>query len=598
MSTIDNARRAAALAADESAALAAGRTPDDGRAPPAPSPSRRRFIGGLGAGAAAIGALALPGCGGGDDGTAVAVEYRHGVASGDPLADRVILWTRLTTASTTAITVAWQVARDEGFAGLVASGTSTTDSARDWTVKVDATGLEAGTRYFYRFVVGNQVSPVGRTKTLPTGAVASVRLAVFSCSNYPAGYFHAYAEAARTDRLDASVHLGDYLYEYARNGYASANAAALGRLSDPDSELFTLADYRRRYAQYRTDPDLQALHAAAPMIAVWDDHEIANDAWRNGAENHQASEGSFTARRDAAVRVWHEWMPVRTGSDPLVIYRSFDFGTLLSLHMLDTRLVGRDEQLDYATFTSASGFNAAGFAAAIGNPSRELLGAAQTQWLQARLAASPATWHVVGQQVLMGRMNIPAPILFEALNPGTGVTTAAYAAIVAKAQANPGSLTPQEQALLAQPAVPYNLDAWDGYAAAREAVLGAARAADRNLVVLAGDTHNAWASDLADAAGNAVGVEFATPSVSSPGFEAVFVNDDPAVLAAQLTQLIGPLQYCDTARRGFLLVTANAGQCRADWVYVSNVGVRGYTASTGQSLRVLPGPGGRRITAV
>lgn len=565
--------------------------------------SRRGFVRGLALGGLALGALGLAGCGGSDDDDDTpAVQYLHGVASGDPLADRIILWTRLSTTAA-AVTVHWEVARDAAFTALAASGRTTTDASRDWTVKVDATGLQPGTRYWYRFAVGTQRSPVGRTRTLPGAAVAQVKLAVFSCSNYPAGYFHVYAEAAQRDDLDATVHLGDYLYEYPRGGYASGQAAALGREVLPATELSTLADYRSRYAQYRSDADLQALHAAAPMIAVWDDHEIANDTWKDGAENHTegggtGGEGSFAERRAAAVQAWHEWLPVRSGADLLSIYRSFSFGNLLALHMLDTRVLARDRQLDYADYTTATGLDAAGFTAALSDPGRQLLGSTQTAWLTAQMSASTATWQVLGQQVLMGRMNIPAPILFEALNPGSGVSVGTYSALYARSLTDPGSLTAAEQALLAQPAIPYNLDAWDGYPVARETVLGTARALDKNLVVLAGDTHNAWASDLRDAAGRSVGVEFATPSVSSPGFEAILTGEEPATLAAGLTQLIEPLVYCDTSRRGYLLITASATECRADWVFVDSVLRTTYAAVSGQSLRVLPGAANRRIVPV
>lgn len=557
---------------------------------------RRNFMRGAALGAAALGGLALSACGGGSD-SGPNVEFRQGVASGDPQPDRVILWTRATT-DAASVTLDWEVASDAAFASVVARGTVPTSSASDFTAKVDATGLQANTAYFYRFRAGANTSPVGRTRTLPTGTISRVRLAVFSCSNYPAGFFNVYAEAARRNDFDATVHLGDYLYEYARGQYASATAAALGREVLPPNEIVSLSDYRARYAQYRSDADLQALHAAAPMIAVWDDHEFTNDTWRDGAENHQsATEGSFAARRAAALQAHHEWMPTRVAS-PEIIYRSFNFGNLVSLHMLDTRLIGRDLQLDYADFTTPTGVNAAGFAAAVGNPARQLLGTTQTAWLQQQLTASSATWQILGQQVLMGRMNIPAPILFEALSPGSGVSIAQYSAIATKAQTAPATLTPQEQAILAQPAIPYNLDAWDGYAAARETVLGTARALNRNLVVLAGDTHNAWASDLADLSGNQVGVEFAVSSVSSPGFETIFTTENPAVLAASLEQLIGPLQYTDTARRGYMLVTATPTECRCDWVYVNTVASRTYTAVSDRALRTLPGTGNRRIVAV
>ena len=416
---------------------------------------------------------------------------------------------------------------------------------------------------------------------------------MFSCANYPAGYFNVYAEAARRSDLDATVHLGDYLYEYARGGYASANAEQLGRLVQPAGEILSLADYRARHAQYRTDPDLQALHAVAPMIAIWDDHEIANDTWANGAENHQsATEGSFATRKAAAMQAYHEWMPTRN-AQPELIYRSFQFGDLVALHMLDTRAIGREEQLDYNNYITASGIDAAGFTAAVGNPARQLMGSTQTQWLQQQMAASSATWQVLGQQVLMGRMNVPAPLLLHFNNPATGVSLSQYSALVAKAQTAPATLTPAEQAILAQPSIPYNLDAWDGYQAARETVLGTARSLGKNLVVLSGDTHNAWANELADMNGNAVGVEFATSSVSSPGFEEYLPKENPAMLAGAFQQLIKTLKYCDTARRGYMLLTATATECRADWVYVNTITSRNYTASTDKSLKVLAGASGR-----
>ncbi|PND38447.1 alkaline phosphatase [Paucibacter aquatile] len=575
--------------------------------------SRRHFVRGsvalAASGSGLLGALSLSGCGSSDSSPeskeppALPVVFTHGVASGDPQNDRVILWTRVRAADSSdlrELTLRWEVASDTDFKTVVASGTAQAAATRDHTVKVDATGLQAGQSYYYRFSCNGRNSEVGKTKTLPSGdAISQVKMAVFSCANYPAGYFNVYAEAAKRDDLDVAVHLGDYLYEYGRGGYASEQAKTLGREVEPAGEIVALDDYRRRYAQYRADADLQRLHAKLPMIAVWDDHEITNDAWMNGAENHQpATEGDYAKRKAAAIQAYHEWMPIRSQTNPEQIYRSFTFGNLLALHMLDTRIVGRDEPLDYAKYTGANGFDAVSFGKDMARADRQLLGAAQNGWLQQQLAASGATWQVLGQQVLMGRMNIPAPILFEANYPGTGVSVSAYAAMVAKSQLAPATLTAQERAVLAQPSIPYNLDAWDGYAAARETVLATARQLNKNLVVLAGDTHNAWASDLQDLAGNQVGVEFATSSVTSPGFEVYLPKETPQVLAGALTQLIGPLEYADTSRRGFMVITATAQECRSDWVYVSTITSREYTASVGKSLKVLPGQGQRRLVAV
>ncbi|MFH1657855.1 MAG: alkaline phosphatase D family protein [Pseudomonadota bacterium] len=524
------------------------------------------------------------------------VSFDHGVASGDPLARKVILWTRVSSERGGIVPVKWEMALDAAFRRVVRAGIALTDGRKDHTVKVDVSGLKPDTVYHYRFAVGHTVSPTGRTRTLPVGSVAKVKLAVFTCSNFPAGYFHAYREAAKLEGIHAAVHLGDYIYEYGRDGYASTDAAALGREVLPAGELLTLDDYRQRYAQYHTDADLQAVHAAMPFINVWDDHEIANDTWKDGAENHDsASEGEFTVRRAAALQAFHEWLPIRTPDPrrPQQINRSFAFGNLLALHMLDTRVIARDRQMEYANYFGSDGsFDVQRFAADLADTDRQLLGAEQLLWLQDQLAGSGATWQMLGQQVLMGRMNIPAPLVLGQ------ISFSAYSALVYKAQTAPATLTPQEQFILAQPAIPYNLDAWDGYAMARETVLAMARGLNKNLVVLAGDTHNAWASDLEDYQGNAVGVEYAVASVSSPGLEEYFPSENPLAVAAGLEAIIGPLKYANTGDRGYMVVTATPGECRCDWRYVSTVKAEEYTMLAGKSLRTLPGVTNRRLIPV
>ncbi|MDQ2819014.1 MAG: alkaline phosphatase D family protein [Pseudomonadota bacterium] len=554
--------------------------------------SRRKFIRNLSLGTAAVSVIPLSACGG-EGAVDRQVAYAHGVASGDPLSDRVVLWTRISALGTEDVEVDWTIAEDSTFAKTAASGTVRTGATSDFTVKVDATGLAANRAYYYRFVCRGIISPVGRTKTLPTGTVTRARFAVFSCTNYPAGYFNVYNDAAKFDDIDVGLHLGDYIYEYAAGGYASQSAASLGRVSVPANEIITLTDYRRRYQQYRTDPDLQAIHARIPFIAVWDDHELANDTWTGGAENHDPlTEGLWAGRRQMAIQAYHEWMPIRVpdAARPDRIYRSFDFGNLLSLHMLDTRVIGRDKQLGYASYATGGSFNSAAFSADLTNPARQLMGAEQTTWLQSQMSKSTATWQILGQQVLMARMLLPAPMVL-----GT-VGYPAYFALAAKVKAGV-ALSATEQQLLAASPIPYNLDAWDGYPAARETVLNMARTLNKNLVVLAGDTHNAWASDLQDVNGQAVGVEFGVSSVTSPGFETYFPTLAPTDVAAALEQLIVPLQYAETATRGFCVLTVTPSETRAEYRYVDTISAKAYTARVGKTLRTLPGAANRKIAA-
>ncbi|PKI03231.1 alkaline phosphatase, partial [Shewanella sp. 11B5] len=488
----------------------------------------------------------------------------------------------------------------------------------DYTVKVDAVGLEAGQQYFYRFKAGETVSEMGQTRTLPEGSVASVKLAVMSCANFPAGYFNVYEMAAQQNDLDAVVHLGDYLYEYARGEYASEHAVELGREVLPAGELFLLDDYRTRYSQYRSDASLQKLHAKVPFITVWDDHEVANDTWKDGAENHNDGEGDFDQRKQAALQAYFEWLPIRPWSEGNheEIYRSFNYGNLVDLHMLDTRVLARDKQLEYSQYIDATtgAFNSSTFLADVTDTDRTLLGQTQLLWLQQTLLQSTAKWQVLGQQVLMGKMLMPAAIATQQMSIPQFAELAGLAQLAGRAQAgdptltaeelaylqaNQAKLTPEVIALLQLPAIPYNLDAWDGYAYEREVILATAKSLQHNLVVIAGDTHNAWASDLTDSGGDIVGIEFATSSVSSPGLEYYLGLSDaemPATEAA-IVGLVADLKYANLKDRGYLLLTFTENEVRSDWQYVDTIldktfvqlDARGYSAtSTAGSPKVTP----------
>ncbi|WP_335922506.1 alkaline phosphatase D family protein [Shewanella algae] len=566
--------------------------------------SRRDFLAlsAKGVGAAVL-SYGLMGCSSDNDDNTVAADFLHGVASGDPTQDAVIIWTRVTPQTAGDVRVSWQVSRDGAFSDLVTTGEMVTNAERDYTVKVDAIGLESGSRYFYRFMTGDKTSTVGMTKTLPEGAVDSVKLAVMSCANFPAGYFNVYELAAQRDDLDAMLHLGDYIYEYGRGGYASEHAAELGREVLPAGELLSLSDYRTRYGQYRGDASLQKLHAKLPFITVWDDHEVANDTWKDGAENHNQGEGDFDARKQAALQAYFEWLPIRPWREGNheEIYRSFSFGDLLDLHMLDTRVLARDKQLDYGNYLdpATGAFNDQQFLADVTDTQRTLLGQTQLLWLQGKLLQSSAKWQLLGQQILMGRMMLPAAIATQQLSIPQFAELAALAQLAARAQAgdptltqaeltylaaNQAKLTPEVLALLQLPSIPYNLDAWDGYAYEREVVLATARASGKNLVVIAGDTHNAWANDLKDKDGNIVGVEFATSSVSSPGLE-YYLNlpseQIPATEAA-VVGLVDDLKYANLLNRGYMTLTFSSEEVVSEWFYVDSILSKDFTEAEGR----------------
>ena len=513
------------------------------------------------------------------------VNFDYGVASGDPLSDRVILWTHAKFQDLSeAVNLTWQVAADLEFSKVLVSGSAQANSETGHTCKVDATGLLPNQTYFYRFQAGQHNSPIGKTKTLPVGAVSDVKLAVMSCSNYPSGFFNVYSEVARSD-ADVAIHLGDYIYEYAATGYASEKAASLGRTSIPANEILTLSDYRLRHAQYKSDADSKQFHASKPLIAVWDDHEFTNDTYKDGAENHTpATEGPFAARKAAALQAYHEWMPIRTGADKSKIYRSFNFGNLLSLHMLDTRLIGRDQQVEITDLINPA--KQASAVATLSSPTRQLMGTEQVQWLQTQMATSTATWQVLGQQVLMARMEFPLTIL-QALNPSDTSPQAQAAGqkaitdyLTAKGkQAQGFPITATETALLNQPKLGYNLDAWDGYPAAREILLSTAAQLKKRLVVLAGDTHNAWHSDLTLMSGQKVGEEFATSSVSSPGLEA-YLSLPPAQVKAIFEGVVKDLKWMDSSRRGYLKLTVSTAQVQGEWLFIDTITSRTYKVNT------------------
>lgn len=545
------------------------------------------------------------------------VAFNHGVASGDPLNNSVIIWTRLTPKDELdTLKLGYEVSKDKKFKKLIQSGSIITKKENDYTVKVDLQGLEAGTVYYYRFKSNEKVI-TGKTKTISTNP-SQVKMAVFSCANYTNGYFNAYMEASKIEDLDVALQLGDYIYEYGMfdeddgvtPAYATQNAEAIGRVlpSDNDTECITLEDYRKRYALYKTDEGALSIHANVPFIVVWDDHEIANDTYIDGAENHDESEGSFEDRKLAALQAFFEWLPIRpyVEGNNEIIYRNFEFGNLLSLYMLDTRVIGRDKQLSYASYYDSLGnFDAASFTADLTSSSRTLLGADQLGWIQMKIATSNSTWQVLGQQVLMGKMLLPAELLALIAQLEADLTDEQKYAVVMQLNATITELitlkftdptNPRLTTLL-----PYNLDAWDGYFYEREVVYGTAAAYGKNLVVLSGDTHNSWANNLKDLNGNNVGVEFAGTSVSSPGFEEYIglpTMEASMQFEYAITTLVDDLLYANFNQRGFMEVTFTSNEVNTTWHYVANTDSTTYTMDTTRQMSLKTSAGTNTIETI
>lgn len=490
------------------------------------------------------------------DGAAAAspAYFRHGVASGDPLHDRVVLWTRVTpTRESTpgsgrgpTVTVAWQVATDSRFQQVVSRGSVRVGPSSDHTVKVDAAGLRPAQRYHYRFQLNGVWSPVGRTRTAPAPSAVPerVRFGVVSCANLQAGWFHAYRHLAARDDLDAILHLGDYLYEYAPGEYGLGNADVDVRSHVPAREMVSLADHRQRHAQYKQDPDLQRLHQQHPFIVTWDDHETTNDAWRDGAENHQPdTEGSWAQRRARAHRAYDEWMPVRMNGtaalgDGTRLFRTLRFGTLAELSMLDLRTY-RDEQAAYPVIDPT-----------VSRPDRTITGREQLDWLKQAVGSTTAQWKLVGNPVMI------APVTF--------------------AQLPTGLVDPVNDVtgLLPRDGAPYNVDQWDGYTDDRRELFAHIRDNGiRDTVFLTGDIHSGWACELPyDVAtyplGRSAGVEFVASSVTSNNLKDI-LNVPPRTGSLAVESVIRlanrHVKYLDFDSHGYCVLDVTPARVQMDW---------------------------------
>ena len=517
-----------------------------------------------------IGGLILPG------GAAMAqallglTGFTHNVASGEPGPDSVLLWTRYVSPTGAPSKVRVEISETQDFVKIAGGGQMVTGPWRDNTVKITVDNLAPGKWHWFRFIAPDgSMSPVGRTKTLPVGKAAKFNIAIFSCSNLGFGEFNAYGHAAARDDIDLVLHMGDYIYEYGRGGY-DGGAKFAARIY-PSDEILTLADYRLRYASYRADKQLQALHANFPMIPNTDDHEGANDSWEGGAQNHQADEGDWTNRKNAAMQVWREWLPV--GETP---WKEYPIGDLGTYYRTDTRMIARSKP-----YVAGDFMRAADPAKALAefrdgawmDPAMTMMGSEQESWLNKSIARNKSTWAVLGSGTNMGYNYTPE----DAMN-----WFPADAPERTKSYVRNGIAT-------AKAGLPYNLDNWGGYPAARSRLLAAAQRADANLVVVTGDSHNGWAYDLPEG-GKPAGVEFGGHSVSSPGFENSTQGTDPSVIARGL---VGDgkkeLRWVDTSNRGYMHLSLTPQAATNEWVFMDTVKSVSLGTKKSHKMKVRPG---------
>ncbi|MEO1804561.1 MAG: alkaline phosphatase D family protein [Bacteroidota bacterium] len=463
--------------------------------------------------------------------------FYHGVAAGDPLQDGFIIWTRVTPDTVGPVDVYWEVSIKDDFTVLAATGSFATDASRDYTVKVDVKGLQAGRQYAYRFRANNRWSLTGYARTLPDKQPDQIKLAIATCANYEGGYYNAYERIAEQE-LDAVVHLGDYIYEYGTGHYGQEELLENGRKHLPETEIYSLADYRQRYSQYRTDSMLRKAHQQHAFIPIWDDHETANDSYQGGAENHQIEEeGDWELRKQHAQQAYFEWMPIRE-QEGGHIYRAFDFGGMVHLMMVDTRIVGRSQQV---ANSQAEDYR---------DTARTLLGKPQADWLTTQMQ-KPTHWRVIGNQVMVSPMDISFMRFMGMRIPWYSGRTR-------------------------------NMDQWDGYPAARNRVFDIIENQQlSNVVFLTGDDHASYGYEVVreenferyglDTTIRPLAVELVTPSISSANFDEYLPDFLLRKFKRAYPRHNPHLKWFDLTRHGYIFLNCTPQQIDVEWRYVPTI---------------------------
>ena len=498
--------------------------------------------------------------------------FAHGVASGDMTQSSAIIWTRVSgKTSDSGVILSWELSETENFAPTVRSGAVIAYAAADYTAKVDVKDLLPGKTYYFRFKSGKEISSVGRLKTLPEGRLDTLRFAVVSCTNWEAGFFNVYDHIARDESFDAVLHLGDYFYEYGEGGWGGDVGQSIGRSHAPKHELITLSDYRARHAQYRTDPNLQAMTAMHALLPMWDDHETANDSWKDGAQNHNADEGSWNSRKKSALQAYYEWMPVRNPKGKAEnLYKSYSFGNLLTLVTIETRLSARAQPINIDDYTKdmdgkedAEIFRKEVLYA----PDRPMMDEAQTEFIIDAFSNSKAAeqpWRLMGNQVVMGRLH-SADLTPHVKEENILAIEADWPAV-------------RDFVKNSAYGLPIYPDSWDGYPWAREQLYTKLRAAGlTDIVVVTGDAHEFWANDLTDDAGTKIGVELGTTSVTSPTLFSYFGKDTPDY-SMLVTQSNPDVRYYNAMHNGYVDLTFTRSKAEVKLITVDTVLDRSYSA--------------------